>query len=98
MATEIDSAGVMARAILDAADFRGARVLEIGTGDGRLTVQYSGVARSVVGIDINEADVWSASRRFDSDQRADVRFVCATATALPFSAERFEIVLLASSL
>jgi hypothetical protein len=37
LATEVDPAGVMPRAILKAANFRDARVLEVGAGDGRLT-------------------------------------------------------------
>ena len=37
MATEVDPAGIMPGAILKTADFREARVLEIGAGDGRLT-------------------------------------------------------------
>ena len=98
MATEIDPAGVMPRAVLEAADFRGAGVLEVGAGDGRLTFQYAAQPRSVVGIDSKEPDIRTASQRSDVERRGDVQFVCASATALPFAAERFEIVLLASSL
>jgi ubiquinone/menaquinone biosynthesis C-methylase UbiE len=98
MATEVDPAGVMPRAILNAADFRDARVLEVGTGDGRLTFQYAAEPKSVVGIDTKEPDVRAASQRPCVERRGDVQFLCASATALPFSAERFGIVLLASSL
>jgi ubiquinone/menaquinone biosynthesis C-methylase UbiE len=98
MATEVDPAGVMPGAILKAADFRDARVLEVGAGDGRLTFQYSAEPRSVVGIDTKEPDIRAASQCPSVEFRRDVRFLCASATALPFSAERFGIVLLASSL
>ena len=98
MATEIDPAGVMLRGILNAVDFRDARVLEVGAGDGRLTFEYAAEPRSVVGIDTKEPDIRTASRRQGVELRGDVQFVCASATALPFSAERFSIVLLASSL
>jgi ubiquinone/menaquinone biosynthesis C-methylase UbiE len=98
MATEIDPAGVMPQAILKAVDLRGARVLEIGAGNGRLAVQYAAEPRSVVGLDTKEPDIQAASQRPGVELRGDVRFLCASATALPFSAEQFGIVLLASSL
>jgi ubiquinone/menaquinone biosynthesis C-methylase UbiE len=98
MATEIDPDGVMPRAILKAADFRDARVLEVGAGDGRLTFQYAAEPRSVVGIDTKEPDIRTASQGPGAVLRGDVQFLCASATALPFSAEQFGIVLLASSL
>ena len=63
MATEIDPAGIMPRAILGAADFREARVLEVGAGDGRLTFQYSADASHVVGIDTKEMDIRSGPLR-----------------------------------
>ena len=98
MATEIDPAGVMPEAILKVADFRDARVLEVGAGDGRLTFQYAAKPRSVVGIDTKEPDIRAASQCRGVDVRGNVQFLCASATALPFSAEQFGIVLLASSL
>ena len=98
MATEIDPAGIMPRGILNASDFRDARVLEVGAGDGRLTFQYGAEPRSVIGIDTKEPDIRTASQCQGVGFRGDVQFVCASATALPFSVERFSIVLLASSL
>jgi ubiquinone/menaquinone biosynthesis C-methylase UbiE len=98
MATYIDPAGVMPRAILKAADLREARVIEVGAGDGRLTFQYAAEPRSVVGIDTKEPEIRAASQRSGVGPRGDVRFLCASATALPFCSERFGIVLLASSL
>jgi ubiquinone/menaquinone biosynthesis C-methylase UbiE len=98
MATEVDPAGVMPRAILKAAHFRGARVLEIGAGDGRLTFQYAAEPSSVVGLDTKEPDIRVASKCPGVALGGNVSFLCASATALPFSAGRFEIVLLASSL
>jgi len=98
MATELDPARLMPRAILEAAGFRDAQVLEIGAGDGRLSFQYAAEARSVVGIDTKEAEIRAASEGRGGEPRGDVQFLCASATALPFCAERFGIVLLASSL
>jgi ubiquinone/menaquinone biosynthesis C-methylase UbiE len=98
MATEVDPAGVMPSAILKAADFRHARVLEVGAGDGRLTFQYAAEPRSVVAIDTKEPDIQAASQCQGGKFRGDVQFLCTSAVALPFSAEQFGIVLLASSL
>jgi ubiquinone/menaquinone biosynthesis C-methylase UbiE len=98
MATEIDPAGAMPRAILKAAAFKEARVLEVGAGNGRLTFQYAAEPRSVVGIDTKEPDILTASRCPGAEPRGDVRFLCASATALPFSSERFGIVLLSNCL
>jgi SAM-dependent methyltransferase len=98
MATEIDPAGLMPRVILESADFRDTRILEVGAGDGRLTFQYAADARSVVGVDTKEPDVRTAARYAGLNCYGHVQFVCASATALPFSAEQFGIVLLASSL
>lgn len=98
MATDIDPARVMPRAILQAADFRDARVLEIGAGDGRLTFQYATEPGSIVAIDSHEPDLQTASRHAGAGFPGNVRLVCASAAALPFSGEEFPFVLLASSL
>ena len=98
MATEVDPARVMPHAILKAADLRNTRILEVGAGDGRLTYQYASQPRSVIAIDTNELDVRSALGTSRMEIRGQVRFLCASATALPFCAEQFEVVLLASSL
>ena len=98
MATEVDPAGVMSCAILKTADFRDAHVLEVGAGDGRLTFQYGAEPRSIIGIDTKEPDIRVASQCRGVEIRGHVQFLCASATALPFSAEQFGIVLLASSL
>ena len=98
MATELDPARVMPRANLQAADLRDTRVLEVGAGDGRLTFQYASQPRSVIGIDTTELAIRSAVVTPRTEIRGRAEFLCASATALPFSAEQFEIVLLASSL
>ena len=98
MATDIDPARVMPRAILDAACFRDAFVLEVGAGDGRLTFQYASEPRSVVGIDMKEPETRTAVRRAAGEPGGSVRFLRASATDLPFATEQFGIVLLASSL
>jgi ubiquinone/menaquinone biosynthesis C-methylase UbiE len=98
MAIEVDPAGAEPSAILQAVDFRNAHVLEVGAGDGRLTFRYAEEARSVVGIDTKEPEIRSAAKVTRAEFRGYAQFLCASATALPFSGEEFEIVLLASSL
>lgn len=97
MAIEVDPARAMPHAILEAADLRGARILEVGAGNGRLTFQYASQPKSVVGIDTSEPDIKSAASS-PMETCANAQFLCASAAALPFAGERFEIVLLASSL
>jgi ubiquinone/menaquinone biosynthesis C-methylase UbiE len=98
MATEVDPAGIEPRAILQMVNFRNASALEVGAGDGRLTFRYAEVLRSVAGIDTKEPEVRSAAKVARLAFRGYAQFLCASATALPFSGEEFEIVLLASSL
>jgi ubiquinone/menaquinone biosynthesis C-methylase UbiE len=98
MPTELDPAGAEPRVILNAADFRNARVLEAGAGDGRLTFRYAQETRWVVGIDTKETEIRSAAGNRSADLRQNLRFLCASASALPFSGETFDIVLLANSL
>jgi len=95
MATQVDPFGVEPRAILDAVEFRGRSVLEVGAADGRLTFQYAEEPKRVVGIDTKEADIRSAMVAGDGGR---LQFLCASAMALPFPGEQFDIVLFASSL
>lgn len=98
MATELDPAGAELRTIHEIADLRNCRVLEVGAGDGRLTFRYAMETKSVIGIDTKEPDIQSAAKRCRAELRAKVHFLCASGTALPFPAHRFDVLLLASSL
>ena len=89
MATEIDPAGFEPRAILQAVDLRGADVLEVGAGDGRLTFRYAEVVRSVVGIDPKESEIRRAAQTACAEGLGQTRFLCASGLHLPFSAEAF---------
>jgi ubiquinone/menaquinone biosynthesis C-methylase UbiE len=98
MASQLDPAGAEPQAILAAADFSGARVLEIGSGNGRLTFRFAPAARSVIGVDPKHADLVSAVRDCPVPLRPRVLFACASAIALPFRDASFDIALLASAL
>jgi ubiquinone/menaquinone biosynthesis C-methylase UbiE len=98
MATELDPAGMELRTIQEMADLRNSRVLEVGACDGRLTFRYAMETKSAIGIDPKEPDIQSAARSCCAELRAKVHFLCASTTALPFPAQGFDVVLLASSL
>ena len=51
MSSEYDSQETEIQAILDAADFTNSRVLEVGSGTGRLTFRYAKACRFVVGVE-----------------------------------------------
>lgn len=74
-------------AILDAAG-PGARILEAGTGTGRVAMPLLALGADVIGVDISMAMM--ARQRAKSDR---ARLACASATALPFAAGRFDAVL-----
>lgn len=98
MATIIDPAGKELEALFDAAAFAGARVLEIGSGDGRLAQRYAGVARSVVGLESSADDVAAAVATSASWGRARLRFVRGSGVKLPFPAAAFDVALFGWSL
>ncbi len=98
MASELDPDGTEPQALLKAASFIDARVLEIGSGDGRLSFRYASVARFVVGIEPKMARVASAADARPSDLKGRLRFLRASAMALPFCDEAFDIALLSWSL
>ena len=98
MPSRIDPQGVEPRAVLGAADFQRRRVLEIGSGTGRLTFPLAALAESVTGVDVKHADLKSALTNSTGQSGRGARFVCANACSLPFRDAQFDIALLASSL
>jgi ubiquinone/menaquinone biosynthesis C-methylase UbiE len=98
MAHQLDSGGAEPRAILAAADFSGARVFEIGSGNGRLTFRFAAAAQVVIGVDLKHAELASALQDCPDRFRSAVRFACASAISLPFRDAGFDIALFASAL
>ena len=98
MTNEGDPEGREPRELLAAVDFTNARVLEVGCGDGRLAFRYAKATPFVVGIDTKPGGVLQAAQSSPSALESRIRFLRASATALPFRDETFEIALLASSL
>jgi SAM-dependent methyltransferase len=98
MAIEIDPDGAETRALHAAARFAGARVLEIGSGDGRLTRRYAGVPHLVVGVEPDRHAVAAALAGGQAPDRSRVSFVVGNGLALPFRQAAFDLALFASSL
>jgi ubiquinone/menaquinone biosynthesis C-methylase UbiE len=84
--------------LLDAVDFDGARVLELGVGDARLTCRYAATCATVVGIEPSEDDIATAVAACTPAVNERLRLVQASAMALPFRDNSFDIAVLAWSL
>lgn len=80
------------------ADFRNARVLEIGAGDGRMLRHYLRETAFTVALD-SDRDELLASRADDlTDFQTRMQLAQARAEALPFRGESFDLVILGWSL
>jgi ubiquinone/menaquinone biosynthesis C-methylase UbiE len=82
----------------DFASFAGARVLEIGTGEGRLTWRFADAARRVIGVDVDPARLAVARRERQPHLQTRVSFAFAKGESLPFPKEQFDLGILAWSL
>ncbi len=92
-----DPEGAEALVVGQTADFTGARVLEVGCGDGRLTWLYAPRAESILGIDPDEEQI-SLARSATPPEVADrVRFEVGEAEDLSRTAV-FDIAFLSWSL
>ncbi|KKK96841.1 hypothetical protein LCGC14_2658740 [marine sediment metagenome] len=98
MVSELDPDGVESRALLQAMDFNNARVLEVGSGDGRLAFRYANALAFVVGIEPQEKEIAAAVEACPLHLRHRMSFLQTTALALPFRNESFDIAVLAWSL
>lgn len=98
MASVKDAEGAESRALAALADFDGARVLEIGCGDGRLTFLYAEQAAEVLGIDTEEQSIREARAALPADLADRVEFRVADAVTLDVPRARFDIAFLSWSL
>ncbi len=98
MTSSFDPEGFELAALEAVAELRGARVLEIGAGDGRLTWHYAPRAAQVIGVD---PDAEALAYFLEDRPRRMRRQVCPVRAAcefLPFPSERFDAAILAWSL
>jgi len=89
-----DPEGQESQYLGDFLSLSGARVLEIGCGDGRLTRQYADYAAFVAGIDPD----WERLAGVRETPLSNAGFARASALALPFAAGAFDCAILAWSL
>ena len=97
MPSLLDPDGLERAYLHNLAALSGAYVLEIGSGDGRLTWDYAGAARYVMAIDPDPGRVATARYQCPPVLRGSLSFSRAKVEALPFRNECFDIVLMAWS-
>ena len=85
-------------ALLGRARFRGNDVLDIGSGDGRLSFDLARAARSVLGVDPSPEAVAGASARARALGLANVRFAVGAAQVLAVGRRRFDVAVFSWSL
>ena len=93
-----DPEGIEVQYVHDYGDLGGARVLEIGVGDGRLARRYQDAVASIAGIDPKLDRVVEARRLHAGTDSAKVDFAAAMAEALPFAGNVFDGAIFAWSL
>jgi len=98
MTLQKDPEGFERKTLHKFADFAGARALEIGCGEGRLTWRYAKPTRLTVGIDPDADALRVATIERSSDLTDKVLFSRASSLNLPFAKETFDIAVLAWSL
>lgn len=84
--------------LLEMARLKGVSVLEIGSGDGRLTWRYAGYAGRVTTIDVDTDGLAAAYGTCPPGLAGRVGIVEAAGEALPFREGSFDMALLAWSL
>jgi len=94
----LDPEGAHFSALQRVADFADARVLEVGCGDGRLTVPVAERAATVFAFDPDADAVDAARQALPAELAGHVSFAAASATAIEIPRSAFDIVLFSWSL
>jgi 2-polyprenyl-3-methyl-5-hydroxy-6-metoxy-1,4-benzoquinol methylase len=98
MKLRVDPQGNELRALRQAATWRGKRVLEIGCGDGRLTLRLAELGAQVVAIDPDAQLVRAARRALPIRFTERIRYRVGSAQPLAYRSGSFERVVFAWSL
>lgn len=93
-----DPEGIETHYLLGLNALYGARVLEIGAGEGRMTWRYADLTRHVVAVDLDTERLATALRDRPAALAERVSIASASGEALPFRDQSFDVVLLAWSL
>jgi 2-polyprenyl-3-methyl-5-hydroxy-6-metoxy-1,4-benzoquinol methylase len=94
----LDPEGAHLAALRRVADFRSARVLEMGCGDGRLTVGIAADASRVFSFDADATSVAEARRSLPAELRDRVTYRVASAQELEIEPGAFDLVVFSWSL
>ena len=94
----IDPEGAHLAALRRLADFRGRRVLEVGCGDGRLTLGVASDGATVLAFDPEAEAVATARRSLPASLRERVAYRVASAEELEIEPGAFDLVLFSWSL
>ena len=98
MTPVLDPEGAHLAALRRLGDFRGRRVLELGCGDGRLTLGIARDAGSVLAFDSDADAVERARRTLPDDLAERVAYQVATAKEIELEPHSFDLVVFSWSL
>src|SRR5262245_55094159 len=94
----IDPEGTELRVLDELVALRDQRVLELGCGDGRLTLQYASATRSILAIDPNAERIVAARTGLPPERAETVVFAVASAEEVDAPRWSFDLALFSSSL
>ena len=94
----IDPDGIELPTIRELVDLTGRRIVEIGCGDGRITLQYAAGAASVTAFDTDEDAIRDAQAALTAELRDRVAFAHADAAQIDLPAGEFDLALFSWSL
>ncbi len=90
----VDPAGNEIRALQKAAEWKGKRVLEIGCGEGRLTLRLAGFRpRHIEAMDPDQTRVRVARKNKPMDYSKLIRYHVGHAERLRYAGDQFDIVI-----
>ena len=98
MIGRIDPEGVETRVIHELIDFVGKDVLEIGCGDGRMTLRFADVAASVFAFDPDESAIATAREQIRDDLKAKISFHIADTTNIKLAQGAYDIAVFSWSI
>jgi 2-polyprenyl-3-methyl-5-hydroxy-6-metoxy-1,4-benzoquinol methylase len=98
MPFRIDPEGRELRALERLTSWQGKRVLDIGCGDGRLTVRLAQLGAEVTGVDPDRSLITEARRGIPDEYSAQIRYRLGNAESLPRLPGPFDIAVFSWSL